>query len=70
MMRIGIGADHGGFVLKEEVMESLRRSGHEIVDFGANQQTPGDDYPDFIIPFAWAVAPKRSCAVWRSAAAA
>jgi ribose 5-phosphate isomerase B len=58
-MRIGIGADHGGFALKEEIMESLRRSGHEIVDFGAYQLTPGDDYPDFIIPLARAVALKQ-----------
>jgi ribose 5-phosphate isomerase B len=59
MMRIGIAADHGGFVLKEEVTESLRGSGHEVVDFGAYQLTPGDDYPDFIIPLARAIAAKE-----------
>jgi len=55
-MRVGIAADHGGFVLKEEVKESLRDTGYEVVDFGAQQLNPGDDYPDFIIPLARAVA--------------
>ena len=50
MMRIGIAADHGGFTLKEEIAESLRRSGHDVADFGAYQLSPGDDYPDFIVP--------------------
>ena len=59
MMRIGIAADHGGFTLKEEIAESLRRSGHEVVDFGAYQLSPGDDYPDFIVPLARAVASKE-----------
>ena len=56
MMRVGIAADHGGFALKEQVAESLRASGYEVVDFGAHQLNPGDDYPDFIIPLARAVA--------------
>ena len=56
MMRVGIAADHGGFTLKGQVAESLRGSGHEVVDFGAHQLNPGDDYPDFIIPLARAVA--------------
>jgi ribose 5-phosphate isomerase B len=55
-MRIGIAGDHGGFLLKQEVAESLRGSGHEVVDFGAFELNPGDDYPDFIIPLARAVA--------------
>ena len=59
MMKIGIAADHGGFVLKEEIAESLRGSGHEVVDFGAYQLTPGDDSPDFVIPLARAVAAKE-----------
>lgn len=58
-MQIGIAADHGGFALKEVVAESLRRAGHEVVDFGAYQLTQGDDYPDFIIPLARAVAAKE-----------
>ena len=55
-MRVGIASDHGGFALKAQVAESLRGSGHEVEDFGAHQLDPGDDYPDFIIPLARAVA--------------
>jgi ribose 5-phosphate isomerase B len=56
MMRIGVAADHGGFELKEEMAQALRASQYELVDFGAPSLTPGDDYPDFVIPLARAVA--------------
>src|SRR5437763_15794223 len=55
-MRIGIAADHGGFPLKEQLAVRLKSAGHEVVDFGAHQLTPDDDYPDFIIPLGQAVA--------------
>lgn len=55
-MRIGIAADHGGFGLKEELLVQLRAAGHEVVDFGAQSLQPDDDYPDFVIPLAMAVA--------------
>ena len=55
-MRIGIAADHGGFALKMQMAESLRVAGHEVVDFGADHLDPADDYPDFVIPLARAVA--------------
>ena len=55
-MRIGIATDHGGFSLKEDLVVRLRTAGHEVVDFGANRLDPGDDYPDFVIPLARAVA--------------
>ena len=58
MMCIGIASDHGGFALKEQMAEKLRGVGYEVVDFGAHQFDPGDDYPDFIIPMARAVAAK------------
>ena len=56
MHRVGIAADHGGFALKELMAAALRGSGYEVVDFGAHQLDPDDDYPDFIIPLARAVA--------------
>jgi ribose 5-phosphate isomerase B len=55
-MRVGIATDHGGFGLKEALLVQLRTAGHEIVDYGAAVLTPGDDYPDFVIPLALAVA--------------
>jgi ribose 5-phosphate isomerase B len=55
-MRVGIATDHGGFGLKEDLVARLRAAGHEVVDFGAHELNPGDDYPDFMIPLARAVA--------------
>ena len=51
-MRVGIATDHGGFALKEELIRRLRATGHEVVDFGAHELIPGDDYPDYVIPLA------------------
>ena len=55
-MRIGIASDHGGYGLKEEIVIHLKKAGHEVVDMGAHALNPGDDYPDFVIPLAQAVA--------------
>ena len=55
-MRVGIATDHGGFALKEEVMGQLQKAGHEVVDFGAHQLSESDDYPDYVVPLAQAVA--------------
>jgi ribose 5-phosphate isomerase B len=55
-MQVGIATDHGGFGLKEELLAQLRAAGHEVVDFGAHSMIPDDDYPDFVIPLARAVA--------------
>jgi ribose 5-phosphate isomerase B len=55
-MRIGIATDHGGFHLKQELLARLRAAGNEVVDFGAHALTPDDDYPDFVVPLAKAVA--------------
>jgi ribose 5-phosphate isomerase B len=55
-MRLGIATDHGGFGLKEDLVARLRGAGHEVVDFGAHELRRDDDYPDFVIPLAQAVA--------------
>ena len=55
-MRVGIAADHGGFDLKQELVGQIRAAGHDVVDFGADSLMPDDDYPDFVIPLAEAVA--------------
>jgi ribose 5-phosphate isomerase B len=55
-MRVGIATDHGGFELKEVLVAHLRDAGHEVVDVGAYSLNPADDYPDFVIPLAQAVA--------------
>ncbi len=46
-MRIAVGADHGGFILKNLIMSDLAALGHTVVDCGADQLNPTDDYPDF-----------------------
>ena len=57
-MKIGICTDHGGYALKEIIHEFLIEIGYEVVDFGAFKQNNDDDYPDFVIPLAKAVAAK------------
>src|SRR5256885_10270358 len=58
-MRVGIAADHGGFTLKEDLRGQLAAAVHDIVDFGARRLDSDDDYPDFVIPLARAVAAGR-----------
>src|SRR3989344_3652338 len=56
MMKIALGADHAGFALKEEIKQWLEAEGHTVFDYGAAVLNPDDDYPDFIVPAARAVA--------------
>lgn len=58
-MKIGIAADHGGFELKEYLKKYLAGEGYDITDFGAFELNPDDDYPDFVVPLAIAVAEKK-----------
>ncbi|MBK9291942.1 MAG: ribose 5-phosphate isomerase B [Bacteroidetes bacterium] len=51
---IPIASDHGGFAVKSFLIEKLRQSGFEVVDFGAFSEE-SVDYPDFIHPLARAV---------------
>ncbi len=55
-MKIGICADHGGYVLKETIYPFLLKMGYEVQDFGAFIQDDDDDYPDVVIPLAKAIA--------------
>ncbi|HWZ15993.1 MAG TPA: RpiB/LacA/LacB family sugar-phosphate isomerase [Mucilaginibacter sp.] len=55
-MKIGIATDHGGYKLKEIIHPFLVKLGHEVIDFGAYKLDNADDYPDFVIPLAKAVA--------------
>ncbi len=55
-MKVGFATDHGGYALKEPILKALKEAGHEVQDFGAYELDPGDDYPDFVIPLARAVA--------------
>jgi ribose 5-phosphate isomerase B len=56
LSRIGLAADHGGYELKEYLLGMLRAAGHEVTDFGDGIVSPLDDYPDYVVPLARAVA--------------
>jgi len=55
-MRIGIGADHGGYELRQFLLVQLCDAGYEVIDFGDRRAKMDDDYPEFVIPLAEAVA--------------
>jgi|SRR3989344_4020334 len=55
-MKVYFGTDHGGYELKEELKRYVVSLGYEVVDKGALTLDPEDDYPDFVIPAAEAVA--------------
>jgi ribose 5-phosphate isomerase B len=54
-MKIAIGTDHGGYPLKAEMMQALKRAGHEPIDLGAYSIDPTDDYPDFALAVGQAI---------------
>jgi ribose 5-phosphate isomerase B len=56
LRKIGICADHGGFELKERIKSFLIENQFEPVDFGAKVLDSADDFPDYVIPLAKAVA--------------
>jgi len=58
-MKIAIGADHAGFVLKEKLRQRLAEDGHEVVDFGP-ASAESCDYPDYAQPVARDVAGGRA----------
>ncbi|MBS1115614.1 MAG: ribose 5-phosphate isomerase, partial [Nitrospirae bacterium] len=51
-MIIAIGADHGGFHLKQTVLTLLKDLRHTVLDIGAYTNEPTDDYPDFAMAVA------------------
>lgn len=46
-MKIILGADHGGWQMKEGVKKWLEEKGHEVVDVGAKEEVQSDDYVDY-----------------------
>jgi ribose 5-phosphate isomerase B len=58
-MRIAIGADHAGFALKQHLIETLRRLGHDVDDRGTHGEEPVD-YPPICAEVGQIVADKRA----------
>lgn len=57
-MKVAIGSDHGGFRLKEEILEHLKSKGIEHEDFGIFAEE-SVDYPDVALKVAEDVAAKK-----------
>ncbi len=53
-MRVAIGVDHAGFLLKQSIIEGLERDGHEVIDLGTHSTDPVD-YPDYARAVAEAI---------------
>jgi len=58
-MRVAIGADHAGFLLKEHLKETLQRLGHAVEDFGTNSEA-SVDYPPICMAVGRAVVDGRA----------
>ena len=54
-MQVAIGADHGGYTLKSDMVRMLESLGHDVIDKGAHSFDAEDDFPDFAAPVAEAV---------------
>ncbi len=59
-MRVALGTDHAGFVLKTTIVEAINAFGHSVVDCGATRLDPDDDYPDFAAAVSKAVLDGRA----------
>ena len=59
MLRVALGADHGGFAFKNELLTRLRGA-YEVLDLGAHTLDPADDYPDFAEAVALSVTSGQS----------
>ncbi len=57
-MKIAIGCDHGGFIVKTFLNAKLQSEKHEVKDFGT-YSTDSCDYPDIALPVAESVASKE-----------
>ena len=55
-MKIAVGTDHAGLPLKDDIIEVIEGLGHEVIDLGAYEFDPDDDYPDLAAPVARAVS--------------
>ena len=58
-MRVAIGADHAGFLLKEHLKQTLQRLGHSVEDLGTNSEA-SVDYPPICMAVGRAVVEGRA----------
>ena len=58
-MKVALGSDHGGFLLKEIMARFLAEKGYQVLDLGAHTPDPSD-YPDFAKAVAEAILSKKA----------
>jgi len=58
-MKIAVGADHGGFHLKQALVSFLKKNRHQVIDVGAHNDKPSD-YPDFALAVADQIIRKKA----------
>ena len=58
-MKIALGADHGGYLLKGQISKMISGEGHSTIDFGTDSSEPCD-YPNFAYRVAKAVSEKKA----------
>jgi ribose 5-phosphate isomerase B len=58
-MKIAVGADHGGFRLKNSILEFLKELGREVHDLGTHSEDPVD-YPDFALSVSQEILLQRA----------
>lgn len=46
-MKIAFACDHGGFALREAIIKTIEKNGHQVIDYGIKVCTPVD-YPDYV----------------------
>jgi ribose 5-phosphate isomerase B len=59
-MRIALGSDHAGYILKDALITTLASWGHDVIDLGTTNGTDPVDYPDFGEAVGRAVATGRA----------
>ncbi len=59
-LRVALGADHGGFSLKVELLPWLKNQGYDVLDMGAHAFDSADDYPDFSKKVARAIVEEKA----------
>jgi ribose 5-phosphate isomerase B len=59
-MIVAFGCDHAGLPLKPRVIEAVVAGGHQVLDCGADELDPDDDYPDYARAVGRAVVEKRA----------
>ncbi len=58
-MKIVLGFDHAGYLLKPVILEAVRKAGHQVLDVGTNSPAPVD-YPDIVGMVGRAILEKRA----------